>query len=246
MKLLFYVLIGLQVLMTLFVLKLAARNDIEEVRETGYRKINNQLSSVKRKHIRRQVKKSNFSKEDEICIRHPGVNSPIQHLNFWDAFRSRQLQILWLLQFCLSACTTLFCVMVIHQCTEVLDKNHYFCKNTLIATLVAGLLAPLFGLSNDALGIRFNSSLGTIALAVCAFSMAQYDMYTDLSNATFLVALHTCLAWQTTTISYACVHLYGIKCGLFCLSYVKTATLAAVGVVLTLTFKSSCFNNGTC
>lgn len=125
--------------------------------------------------------------------------------------------------------------MVIHQCTEILDKNHTFCRNTLIATLTAGLLAPLFGLSNDVLGIRFNSTLGALALACCAFCVAWYDIFNDLSNATFLVATYTCLAWQTTTISYACSHLFGIKCGLFCLSYVRTATLAAVLVVLTLT-----------
>ena len=239
-----YVLIAIQLVLAIFTVVYAMRNDVEEVRETGNRKVNNLLTPIKRKMVRRQIKNSNFSKQEEVYIRNPILHSPIQFLNFWDAFRSRQLKILWVLQFCTSACKTLFCVFIIHKCAEDIDKKHDFCINTMVASVCAALLAPVFGLSNDSMGVRFNSTLGMLALAGCSYGLISYD--SDMESLIFLVVVFCGLVWQTITVTYACGHIFGIKCGLYCVSFVRTADMAAVALVTIEAMTSSCFTSGTC
>ena len=52
-----------------------------------------------------------------------------------------------------------------------------------------------------------------LGLAALTFFMAEFELYTESMKLWFLIAVHIFLSWQQTTISYACVRLFGVKCG---------------------------------
>ena len=95
-----------------------------------------------------------------------------------------------------------------------MDKNHTFCKANLVAVIVAAIFSPLFGLLNDWVGIRINSVIGMVALAIISLIMGKFEFYKDFSRFWFLIAAHVFMNWQSTTINYGCSRLFGIKCGL--------------------------------
>jgi len=128
-----------------------------------------------------------------------------------------------------------------------MDKNHTFCKANLVAVLAAAILSPLFGLFNDWVGIRINSAIGMAALAIISIVMGQFELYKDFSKFWLLLAAHIFMNWQSTTINYGCSRLFGIKCGLLCLSYVKSATVVAACMILIPLFVyGQCFGNQNC
>ena len=61
------------------------------------------------------------------------------------------------------------------------------------------------------------------------------------------MAAHIFINWQETTTYYACSRLFGVKCGIFCLAYLRTATVVAATLVLVpLSFYRHCFDNENC
>lgn len=168
-------------------------------------------------------------------------------MTFCDAFRAWQLHILWLVQFCQSSVIIIFSVQVIHACAQQLDQNNSFCTANLIAVLTAAALSPLFGLSNDWIGIRVNSAICMAALSIISLFMAQFEVQTDVRKLWFMVAIQVFINWTSTTTSYGCARLFGVKCGLYCYAYVKLATLVAACVtVLPLIIYGQCFSSENC
>mmetsp|Transcript_21672 Transcript_21672/g.29045 ORF Transcript_21672/g.29045 Transcript_21672/m.29045 type:complete len:121 (+) Transcript_21672:1163-1525(+) len=86
-----------------------------------------------------------------------------------------------------------------------------------------------------------------LALSVVSFFMAQFEIFTNFKKFWFLMAAHIFINWQLTTTYYACSRLFGIKCGIYCLAYLKLATVAAAcATILPLSFYSHCFDNENC
>jgi len=108
----------------------------------------------------------------------------------------------------------LFSVQVIHTCADVIDKDHAFCKNNFLALIIAALVSPIFGTLNDYFGIRVNSIITMAALAILGFFTAKFEHQTSVSKFWYLLVAHVFINWQSTTISFGCSHLFGIKCGL--------------------------------
>jgi len=78
MILLYFVICGLQGMVTAALLAFAKRNEVQEQRETRHNKLERRLGSSQRKHIRRQIRSSNRSKQDSVFVYHPGSNCPAQ------------------------------------------------------------------------------------------------------------------------------------------------------------------------
>ena len=143
----------------------------------------------------------------------------------------------------------LFSVQVIHTSADVIDKDHAFSKGNFLALIITSMLSPLFGLSNDYAGIRVNSIIAMATLAVLGFFTSELEDYTSQNKFWYLFVAHTVINWQSTTIAFGCSHLFGIKCGIQALSYVKSATVvAAIISICFLPVLSSvkCFNDDLC
>ena len=87
-----------------------------------------------------------------------------------------------------------------------------------------------------------------LGLAAISYFMSQFGRNeTQLQQLWFLLAAHIFNNWQSTTTSYGCQRLFGIKCGLYCWAYLKTATVMAACVVVTpLMVVEQCFTGEDC
>ncbi len=86
-----------------------------------------------------------------------------------------------------------------------------------------------------------------VALATISFVMGKFEFYLEFSRFWFLFIAHVFMNWQSTTINYGCSRLFGIRGGLYCLSYVKTASVvAACCIMIPLFIYGECFGNETC
>ena len=167
-------------------------------------------------------------------------------MTFWDAFRSRQLHIVWLLQFLQQACVILFTTKFIHECATIIDKNDQFCLNHLIALLIAGLVSPLFGLLNDWLGIRVNNIISMILLSVIASGTIWIDKFDQKYSLLYLTVAFLTVSWSAITTSYSCVHLFGVRCGLYCLSYIRSSSILAASMLIPIMVIPDCSDASVC
>ena len=107
--------------------------------------------------------------------------------------------------------------------------------------IVAGVSAPCIGIFNDFLGIRINGVVSAVGLASVLILGAISNDLLSAGSQWYLILAQLFLIWQSTTITYACSHLFGIKCGVYCLSYVHTATAVAAILFIPLIFYN-CFD----
>ena len=83
----------------------------------------------------------------------------------------------------------LFSVQVIHASEGILDHNHAFCKSNFVAVLIAGVLAPFFGILNDFIGIRVNSVICMFSMAGLSVFMANFEIYSDVTKFWYLISI---------------------------------------------------------
>ena len=115
--------------------------------------------------------------------------------------------------------------------------------------MITAAISPLFGLLNDYIGIRVNNIIPLIALAILGFFTGKFEDSTSMNKFWYLLVAHTFISWQSTTIAYACSHLFGIKCGIQALGYVKTAAIVGAGIsicFLPVLDSVKCFNDDEC
>ena len=137
-------------------------------------------------------------------------------------------------------------MQVITSSSKELDKEHRFCKANFVANLAAGLVCPIFGAMNDWMGVRVNSAICMLSLAILGFLLASFELYTDLNKLWYLIFVHFFIYWNTVTLSFSCSKLFGIMCGLYCFSYVKLATVVAAACSIPLLLYSDCFHQDKC
>ena len=71
----------------------------------------------------------------------------------------------------------MFSVRVITTSGAELDKGQDFCRSNLWALLIAGFMAPIFGITNDLLGIRVNNTIGMFAMCMLSLLVTWYELY---------------------------------------------------------------------
>ena len=89
----------------------------------------------------------------------------------------------------------LFVVRVITTCSHELDKSHAFCHSNFTALIIAGCLAPLFGIMNDLLGIRVNIAIGMFAMCVVSLLVTGLELYGEMAQFWFLVCAQCFVVW---------------------------------------------------
>ena len=89
MILLYFVMCGIQGIVTAVVLAFARRNDIEVAKQSSNLKQQAKVTKTQRKFIRHKISESNANKTEDVMIYHPGQNCPASYLTFWDAFRAK-------------------------------------------------------------------------------------------------------------------------------------------------------------
>ena len=152
----------------IFVVK---RNNVQQMRDKEQDKNEKSINQSQRKDIRKQIRASNSNYSGDTFIYHSGQSySPAQALTFCDAFRSKQLHIIWFLQLLQSASAILFTFEFIQTSAQDIEQNEELSRLYFMAILAAGTVSPLFGILNDWLGARVNNVISRSLPALAAAS----------------------------------------------------------------------------
>lgn len=245
MILVYFIMCGLQGIITAVVLATAKRNDVQLVREIEYTKRARMVNAPAKARLIDQVRQSNSVSR---LNKTQHINSPGSHyksaeyLPFRYVLRSKQIMILWCLEFLKSCLVGVFALQVIYSSAQEIDKDHAFCRGNLYATLAVGLCCPLLGLLNDGCGIRYNSAIALIGLACTGATVSYFDTYSDMNKFWYLLVAHLLLSWWEITINYGISHLFGVYSASYALGFVKTAEVLAGLVMLPLVLALPCLD----
>ena len=100
------------------------------------------------------------------------------------------------------------------------------------STAIVGLLCPFIGILNDRYGVRVNSTLAMIGLALCGAAVSFFEIYDNSTKFWYLLVAHSMLSWWETTLFYGISHLYGVYSATHAVGFVKTADMLASLVFL--------------
>ena len=83
-----------------------------------------------------------------------------------------------------------------------------------MAILAAGTVSPLFGILNDWLGARVNFFFSRTLPAFVAASTLWFEPFDEKYRLWYLIFGYISVVWSEISISYACSHIFGVKCGI--------------------------------
>ena len=112
--------------------------------------------------------------------------------------------------------------------------------------LAAGFAAPVFGIMNDWQGARVNSFISMMLRSCAAVGSIWIYSFDQKYRLWYIILAYISMVWSEISISYACVHIFGVRCGLYCLSYVKSSSILAASILIPVMTYYDCSDPTIC
>ena len=108
----------------------------------------------------------------------------------------------------------MFTFEFIQSSAQDIEQNEELSRLYFIAILAAGTVSPLFGILNDWLGARVNNLISRSLPAFAAASTLWIEPFDTKYRLGYLIFAFISMVWSEISISYACSHIFGVRCGL--------------------------------